>query len=99
VALSPDGHLLFFQSDRPGGLGLVDIWVSRRCRRNDDFGWQPAVNLGAGVNSAAGDNAPGYFENDDGGSPQLLFASNRPSGLGGLDIYVSEQTRRFPHSK
>ncbi len=90
-AFSRDGHVLFFQSDRPGGLGLLDIWVSRRCRKNDDFGWQPAVNLGAGVNSAFGDNAPSYFDSDDDGVPQLYFSSNRP-GLGGLDIYVSEQT-------
>jgi Tol biopolymer transport system component len=92
VALSRDEHLMFFQSDRPGGLGLVDIWVSRRCSKHDDFGWQPAVNLGAGVNSAAGDNAPSYFENEDEDTPQLYFASNRPGGLGGLDIYVSDQT-------
>jgi hypothetical protein len=43
------------------------------------------------VNSTAGDNAPSYFENEDEGAPQLYFASNRAGGLGGLDIYLSEQ--------
>lgn len=97
-AFSRDEHLMFFQSDRPGGLGGIDIWVSRRNNTHDDFAWQPAVNLGAGVNSTAGDQAPSYFDNDEdgengaGGAPQLFFASTRPGGPGMLDIYMSEQT-------
>ena len=94
-AFSRDGHLMFFQSDRPGGLGRADIWVSWRQHTHDDFGWETPVNLGAGVNSAADDNGPSYFENDefDGeeGAPQLFFASSRPGGLGLADIYMSEQ--------
>ena len=87
---SRDEHFMFFQSKRPGGFGGIDIWVSQREHTHDDFDWQPAVNLGAGVNSAADDNGPSYFENDDGGTPQLYFGSSR-AGLGGADIYFSEQ--------
>jgi hypothetical protein len=90
AALSRDEHWLFFQSDRPGGSGALDIWVSYRQHIHDDFGWQPAVNLGPGVNSAFEDTGAGYFENDDSGARQLFFASNRPGGLGQFDIYVSE---------
>ena len=90
-AFSRDEHLMFFQSDRPGGLGGIDLWVSRREHTHDDFGWQPPVNLGAGVNTAAGDQAPSYFENEEEDVPQLYFASDRPGGLGALDIYLSEQ--------
>src|SRR6266446_2684389 len=90
-AFSRDGHYLFFQSKRPGGLGGIDIWVSRREHTHDDFDWQLPVNLGPGVNSAADDNGPTYFENDEGGTPQLYFGSSRPGGLGAADIYVSEQ--------
>ena len=101
-AFSRDGHLMFFQSDRPGGLGGIDLWVSWCRNKHDDFGWQTPVNLGAGVNSAANDNGPSYFENgdedsehdgeDEEGTPQLYFGSDRPGGLGLADIYMSEQT-------
>lgn len=90
-ALSRDGHVLFFASNRPGGTGGFDIWVSWRAHTHDDLGWQPPVNLGPGVNSTAGDFGPSYFENDDLGIPTLFFASSRP-GSGGVDIYRSELT-------
>jgi hypothetical protein len=88
--LSRDGHFLFFTSDRPGGAGNLDLWVSWRAHTHDDFGWQPPVNL-AVLNTASIDAGPGYFENDEAGLPQLFFASDRPGGAGALDIYVSEQ--------
>jgi hypothetical protein len=90
-ALSRDGHLMFFASNRqPGGSGGLDIWVSRREQTHDDFAWQPAENLGAGVNSAGQEEGPSYFENDDVGVPQLYFSGgmSRPGGPG---IFVSEQ--------
>jgi Tol biopolymer transport system component len=87
-ALSRDGHLLFFASNRPGGSGALDIWVSWRAHTHDDFGWQPPVNLTA-VNSAATDAGPSFFENDDVGIPQLFMASSR---LAGLHLYLSTLT-------
>jgi WD40-like Beta Propeller Repeat len=89
-AFSRDGHLLFFASNRLGGFGGVDIWVSRREQTHDDFAWQPAENLGAGVNSFSLDEGPSYFENDEVGVPQLYFSSSRLSGGPG-SIFVSEQ--------
>lgn len=91
-ALSRDGHWLFFASARqPGGAGSGDIWVSFRANVHDDFGWEPPVNLGAGVNASGFEGGPAYFENDDLGVPQLFFNRNPlPSNAGG-DIYVSEQ--------
>ena len=58
-ALSHDGHLLFFSSNRDG-LGGLDLWVSRRKNPNDDFGWEAPINLGPLVNSAADDGGPSY---------------------------------------
>jgi hypothetical protein len=89
-ALSRDGHVLFFHSDRPGGFGGADIWASYREHTDDDFAWQPAVNLGSGVNSLYDDAGPTYFEDDDTGSTTLYFTSlNRPEGLGDWDVYSS----------
>lgn len=89
--LSRDEHLLLFASDRPGGSGDLDIWVSWREHTHDDFGWQPAVNLGTGVNTAVIDAGQAHFDNDGIGIPQLFLTSNRPGGLGSVDIWVSEQ--------
>ena len=88
-ALSRDEHYLFFATNRPGGSGGLDIWVSHREQIHDDFAWEPPVPL-AGVNSAVNDAGPTYFENE-GGRPQLYFQSQRAGGAGFADIYVSEQ--------
>ena len=91
-AFSRDEHWMFFNSTRPGGFGDVDIWASWRAQTHDDFGWQPPVNLGAGVNTASFDAGASFFENEEGGAPLLFFGSNRPGGSGDNDIYVSELT-------
>lgn len=90
AAFSRDGRLLFFQSKRLPSVGGIDIFVAQRDNPHDDFGWQPAVNLGPPINSAFDDQGPYYFEDDVRGTRQLYFASGRP-GLAGNDIYVSEQ--------
>jgi hypothetical protein len=89
-AFSRDGHWMFFASTRAGGFGDNDIWVSHRTHTHDDFGWQPAVNLGGNINTTFFDAGPTFFENDEAGLPLLYFVSNRPGGLGGNDVYVSE---------
>ena len=87
--LSIDGHRLYFTSDRNGGFGGTDIYVSRRRDKRDDQGWEPAVNLGSGVNTSAGDAQPAPFEDEATGTTLLYFASNRAGGPGMNDIYVS----------
>jgi hypothetical protein len=71
-ALSHDGHLLFFSSNRDG-LGGLDLWVSRRKNPNDDFGWEAPVNLGPLVNSAADDGGPSYVVAAAGAHAELYF--------------------------
>ena len=87
-ALSRNRRLLFFATDRAGGLGGFDIWVSWRPDPADDLGWQAPINLGSGINSPATDAGPSFFERGPGPMPQLYLASARPGGLGGLDLYV-----------
>lgn len=48
--ISPDGKTLYFASERPGGLGGMDIWMSRR-QGDGWLEWSEPENLGAGVNS------------------------------------------------
>lgn len=86
-ALSPDGNELVFASDRPGGFGGMDLYVSRRCL--DSIGntaWGTPVNLGPGINS------PGYevFPVVD-SEGNLWYASNGIPGLGGLDIFFASR--------
>lgn len=87
--LSVDGHRLYFHRNSPGGFGGSDIYVSRRHNKRDDYAWQPAENLGSQVNTAAEEQQPCIFEDDETGEITLYFTSNRPGGSGGLDIYAS----------
>ena len=87
--LSLDEHVLLFASDRPGGFGGYDLYVSRRHNRRDDLGWRLPANLGDGVNTAADELQPTLYEDDATGVMTVYFTSNRPGGPGGDDIYAS----------
>ncbi|MBU0638439.1 MAG: hypothetical protein KKB50_06200 [Planctomycetes bacterium] len=67
---SSDGEALYFYSDRPGGQGGYDVWVTRRGLH----GWQPPTNLGPAVNSEFNDYGPALAPD----GALLYFASNRP---------------------
>src|SRR5207247_8549492 len=67
-SFSRDGHTMYFNSDRPGGFGLRDIYISRRANTHNDFGWDEAVNAGPGVNSALIDAGASYLEKDEAGT-------------------------------
>jgi len=83
--ISPDGIELIFVSDRPGGYGGFDMWLTRRAKTNDP--WGTPVNLGETINSSFNDG--GGSMSADGRS--LYFASNRPGGSGSEDIWVSRR--------
>jgi len=82
--LSPDGNQLYIMSDRPGGMGGMDIWVSDKV----DGEWTEPRNLGAPINSAAADHCL-YFTGPD--WSVAYWTSTRPGGYGGNDIWRSER--------
>ena len=87
--LSPNGHWLFFGSDRPGGCGTLDIWASHRKDRDDDFAWEPPVNLGCVLNTSANDDFPFLFVDNEEDIIVLYFASDRDFGTNNYHIYTS----------
>ena len=85
AGLSPDQHALYFGSNRPGGMGGNDIWVSHRtCLQ---CAWETPVNLGTAINTSTNEGAPTL--SDDG--RLLFFYSGRSGGQGGSDIWVSQR--------
>ena len=87
--LTIDGHRLYFVSDRAGGYGKQDLYVSRRQNKRDDFAWGAPANLGAAVNGPENDYTPSLFEDEATGQVLLVFSSDRPGGMGSADIYSS----------
>jgi outer membrane protein OmpA-like peptidoglycan-associated protein len=80
--VTKDGRTLYFVSDRDGGEGGFDIWISRKV----GLGWSEPVNAGPVINTAFNDLSP--FITDAGN--RLYFASDGHGGFGGYDIYVSQ---------
>ncbi len=82
--ISATGDTLFFSSDRPGGIGASDIWMSLKGLEAES--WTPAINMGDVINSADNDITPYYSSAYN----CLLFASNGHVGYGGYDIYAAK---------
>lgn len=80
-----DGQGFLFVSNRAGGCGLGDIYMTRY---NPDTGWQTPENLGCEVNSAAEEAGPVIVYTEP-GPPTLFFSSTRVGGPGGSDLYMS----------
>ncbi len=84
ACLSPDGKKLYFSSNRPGGKGGLDIYVSKLGTNGD---WGRASNLGSTVNTRMDEDSP--FLHADGVT--LYFSSNGHPGLGSNDIFKTKQ--------
>lgn len=79
---SPDGNILYFVSERPGGIGGHDIYLSRL----DDKGkWGEAENLGPTINTKYKED--GIYMHPDGKT--LYFGSEGHTSMGGMDIFKS----------
>jgi len=88
ASISGDGLALYFASDRPGGYGAWDIYMTTRTTKSTP--WGPPVNLGPKVNSSDVEAAP-WISADD---LELTFSSWRTGGYGGSDIYMAKRTTK-----
>ena len=78
-------EMLFFVSNREGGIGEKDIYATVRYLNDDIMQFSPPVNLGTEVNTA-GDEVTPYYDTNEGA---LFFSSNGHISMGGFDIYKS----------
>ncbi|MDF9796840.1 outer membrane protein OmpA-like peptidoglycan-associated protein/tetratricopeptide (TPR) repeat protein [Catalinimonas alkaloidigena] len=86
ISMNGEGNKLYFSSNRPGGYGGFDIYVSTL----DDFGrWGKPINLGPKINTSGDEDAP--FIHADGET--LYFSSTGHLGMGGFDIFKSKYLR------
>ena len=77
AGLDTEGNLIF-SSDRPGGMGGMDLWMCKKGAR----GYETPTNLGAAVNSAGNDVFPSFNSVN-----QVYFSTDGRVGFGGLDLY------------
>lgn len=85
AAVSADGNKLYFTSNREGGSGELDIYVSDR---GADGEWGVARNLGPSVNTPYNEDTPFITANDS----LLYFSSEGHNSMGGFDIFVSARS-------
>ncbi len=83
--LSNDELSLYFGSDRPGGMGGFDIWVSQRACRACP--WEAPLNLGPAINTSSAETGPGLSIDGH----LLFFRSTRPGGQGLGDVYLAKR--------
>lgn len=89
VSISTDGQYIFYTAcNRPDTKGSCDLYFSRL----DGDQWKNPINMQAPVNTTAWESQPSLSY--DGAN--IYFASNRPGGLGGMDIWVTRfENNRF----
>jgi hypothetical protein len=81
-ALTPNGDRIYFSSNMPGGMGGMDLYYCDKINGE----WASPISLGPTVNTALNESFP--FAQGDG---KLFFASAGHAGLGGMDLFYSQQ--------
>ena len=86
-SLSPDKKDLYFSSNRPGGYGGKDIWVSHKTNKG---GWSKPTNLGPIINTKNDETCP-FIHSDN---LSLYFNSNGHEGYGRSDLFISKKNEQ-----
>ena len=81
-SISGDGNTLYFASNRPGGKGGIDIWMTKK---GFDGEWGVPINMGAPINTEYDEKSP-FIHSD---SQTLYFSSNGHPGVGDYDIFYA----------
>lgn len=81
-SISADGKTLYFVSDRPGGLGGLDIWKIEKKGKD----WSAPINMGPQINTPGNEAFPYIRENGD-----LYFSSDYHPGMGGYDLFKAHR--------
>ncbi|GIK70817.1 MAG: DUF1573 domain-containing protein [Bacteroidetes bacterium] len=76
-------EILFFSSNRPGGMGMMDIWFAWH---KGDFTFSEPINAGNNINTIEDEITPFFTPEDS----TLYFSSNWHEGLGGFDVFKSK---------
>lgn len=84
LCMSKDGDVIILSLNRKEGKGDNDLYFSFRLKPNL---WSEPINLGDEINSMFRELTP--FLSQD--KTKLFFSSNRPGGIGGADIYVTNR--------
>lgn len=83
ASISPDGNTLYFASDRSGGYGGTDLYVSKKLPNGK---WGPPLNLGPTVNTGQDED----FPNISADGKTLYFSSKGHTSMGGYDIFRAD---------
>ena len=86
-SISPDKRAIYFSSNRPGGYGGADLYVSYRLANGK---WSPAENMGPKINTAGDELAP-FIHADN---QTMYFTSDGLPGYGGADLYVMRKNNK-----
>ncbi len=76
-------NVMFFTSNRPGGLGGYDLYYSVLRKGK----WSSPVNMGPDINTSYDEYRPVIGSDPEFMNQFMIFSSNRPGGKGGFDLY------------
>ncbi len=82
-AITPSKDAIYFASNRKGGEGGIDLYVSRKLPNGD---WSPAQNLGPAINTSHDEDFPNISPDGE----TLYFSSKGHTSMGGYDIFKAE---------